>query len=389
MKKDFLTLHLAMLLMLGARPQQTITLGGGKSGVDTLVLKKGQKVKEIFMEISTSGNPHILIDNSNRDFEIRPWDENKISVTTAVTYDSTSTEAELWKRANIDVSENANLIKIKSGFADIGNQRTIITSGKTVTLTGTPSAGAWPADHPDRRSERRTLIIRLPKHARLEIENKFANIYLSGDLADLDLEINNGRVIGMNVDTLILRSKYSFCQFRDSKIIHATLDYGRLLTKDVGYLNIFSNYTTAEFGNVTKAVLEHSNNDSYEMEKVGDIKCKKDYGDLRIENLTGHLEFEGTNSDIKLRNIDPSVELISINNQFADLRLPIKGLRAFVVDFNGKYSTVLADFNKMPMMDSTGRPVTSNSRFFSRAGDDKDKPAQFRINCASCRVDFN
>ncbi|RYE72280.1 MAG: hypothetical protein EOO81_03775, partial [Oxalobacteraceae bacterium] len=71
------------------------------------------------------------------------------------------------------------------------------------------------------------------------------------------------------------------------------------------------------------------------------------YGDLRIGKLSGELDIEGTNADIKIRNILPQVEKVKINDQYADLRLPVKNITNFNVLFKGENATVFTPFDKI------------------------------------------
>ena len=116
------------------------------------------------------------------------------------------------------------------------------------------------------------------------------------------------------------------------------------------------------------------------------------------------------------------MKLIRINNKYADVRLPVKQLTNYYVDFNGYYSTVFAPFQKeVPSGDpdhakATGTAVKTievpdertmrdlsqwdkdkrnaptremaPNRFTSTVGNIKDKHTRFELVCNACTVDF-
>lgn len=390
MQKKLTIVALAIVQALCAWSQQTIIRGG--SGADILDTKKGQKVKEISREIDYLKNQRISISASNRNIEVRTWNEPKIGIKAEVNYDSTSSysEADLWRRANIEISDGQNFIKIKADAMNAGIQNQIITGGKATTIGAAHGAGPINLSRSqfEELSSKKSLVIYVPSQASLEILNRFSDIHISSSLSCLDLELNNGRVITTDVDSLILHSKFSWGQFGNIRKAHIVSDYGRFFVKSAGDVNSFSNYSTIEISDVSMLLLNHSNNDTYEIGQAKNIKCQKDYGELRIERLSGQLEFEGTNSDIKVRDISSSINLIKINDQFADIWLPVRKLQNYSIDFTGEYTTVLSDPDRLPRTDSAGKPTTSTSRFFSNVGSSNENKARFEIRCASCKIDF-
>ena len=89
-----------------------------------------------------------------------------------------------------------------------------------------------------------------------------------------------------------------------------------------------------------------STNDEFEVEDVTDIRGRKNYGNLRITRLTGSIEMDGSNADVKIRNVGANVKLIKINNRYADIRIPLRDMKNYAVDFLGSYSTVYGDFER-------------------------------------------
>ena len=55
---------------------------------------------------------------------------------------------------------------------------------------------------------------------------------------------------------------------------------------------------------------------------------------------------DGSNADVKIRNVGANVKLIKINNRYADIRIPLRDMKNYAVDFLGSYSTVYGDFER-------------------------------------------
>jgi hypothetical protein len=112
--------------------------------------------------------------------------------------------------------------------------------------------------------------------------------------------------------------------------------------------------------------------------------------------------------------------MIKISNKYGDVRLPVKNLKNYFVDFTGYYSTVFTPFAKtvvkedekkqtevkdekesseaeMLEMARAGEYFRSSStltgevapkRFTGTVGDVNGKHTKFQLTCHSCTVDF-
>jgi hypothetical protein len=262
---------------------------------------------------------------------------------------------------------------------------------------------------------KKSVVIYIPKENSLDIDSKYAEITIDGNLNKLNVDITNGGLDMGDVNKLFLRSKYSNVTVGNIKTAEVELINGRFIAKDADDLDLDTKYATIEAGSVKKLMIR-STNDEYEMEEVGSITCRKNYGNLRITKLLNSMELDGTNADVKIRNIGDAVESIKINNKYADIRLPMRNVKNYSVAYQGAYSTVYANFEKKPVMEkeetkSTGKKgnqisdlksvtVTgsltyagsfdadnnADSHFTASVGDGKG--AKLDLKCQNCTVDF-
>ena len=374
---------------------------------------KDLKSKEISMELPAAKSAEIYIEN-NRNLDIKVWDQPKVKIVTTVTYDGDSnkvTDAEWFEKMNFSFRSTANSVKIKVGAN--GNNFYIV-NGNSISWGGANLDFANNLASIQGKGKK-SVTIYVPKENSLDIDSKYAEISIDGNLNKLSVDITNGGLDVGDVNKLYLRSKYSNINVGNIKTGEVELINGRFIAKDADDLDLDTKYATVEAGAVKKLMIR-STNDEYEMEEVGSIICRKNYGNLRITKLTYSMELDGTNADLKIRNIGEGLESIKINNKYADIRLPMRYVKNYTVAYQGAFSTVYASFEKKPVTEkeevkTTGKKENMNSdarssnvnrsfTFSMASGDESNtdshftasvgdgKGAKLDLKCQNCTVDF-
>ena len=374
---------------------------------------KDLKSKEISMELPAAKSAEIYIEN-NRNLDIKVWDQPKVKIVTTVTYDGDSnkvTDAEWFEKMNFSFRSTANSVKIKVGAN--GNNFYIV-NGNSISWGGANLDFANNLASIQGKGKK-SVTIYVPKENSLDIDSKYAEISIDGNLNKLSVDITNGGLDVGDVNKLYLRSKYSNINMGNIKTGEVELINGRFIAKDADDLDLDTKYATVEAGAVKKLMIR-STNDEYEMEEVGSIICRKNYGNLRITKLTYSMELDGTNADLKIRNIGEGLESIKINNKYADIRLPMRYVKNYTVAYQGAFSTVYASFEKKPVTEkeevkTTGKKENMNSdarssnvnrsfTFAMASGDESNtdshftasvgdgKGAKLDLKCQNCTVDF-
>jgi hypothetical protein len=190
--------------------------------------------------------------------------------------------------------------------------------------------------------------------------------------------------------------------------------------KNVTTMDIESKSSRIEYEKGGSLIIR-STIDEYTIDEIDKVEGRKTYGSMRIGQLNNSLQVEGSNADIKIRTISPTVELVKINTLFANLRLPVKNITNYVVKFEGMYSSVYAPFEMVPVTKPDEKPTpttgseqekngNSNSGtlpsiigqapnqfgqqpnvqrgFTASSGDIKGKHTKIEIVCPQCLVDF-
>lgn len=372
---------------------EAITVVGYKKDIKDL------NSKEVSQEVAAPKGGEIFLENNNRPIVVKTWAEQKVKVVTTVFFEGEGklSDEEWFEKLNLSLRTLGNSVKIKSGNV----------SGGSYTVLGNTYGWNWGSDGVavfngqgqnigTKSNTRRVVTVYVPANSKMDIETRYADIEL-GDLANLRLDITNGNVEGGNVNELKLRSRYGNASFGNSKYAEVELTNGRLTLAGADELDIDSKYATIEVGS-SKKITMHSTNDEYELEEVGSLSGTKNYGNLRITKLNTSLEMDGTNADIKIRNVGASLDNISIDNKYADIRIPLRNVKSYSVDFTGPYSSVYGNFEKKLVPVAEDKTKTENnqmrwaevdsnnpSRFTAKVG---DGGAKLVLKCQNCTVDL-
>jgi len=154
-----------------------------------------------------------------------------------------------------------------------------------------------------------------------------------------------------NIEKLQLRSTRG--NFNGASVTEADIElsHARFALKQLNKGIVTSNYSTIEI-EALKDVKLSSSNDEIDIDNAGALYGVKNYGNLRINQLTGKLDIQGFNSDIKLRRVNSSAQLVKIVNRNADLRLPSGDLANFSVDVRGSYNKIYSSFAEKTTVDT-------------------------------------
>lgn len=305
------------------------------------------KSKEVSQEINMPKSGEIYIENNTRSIQVKTWDQQKVKVMTTAYFEkeSTLTDEEWFEKMGISLKALGSSVKIKSGASSFGSYA-YATSGQNVVV-GYPTtiynqSGSFSKSG---NTNKRLLTIYVPAGSKLDIETRYSDLQLPANVGDVLLDITNGNFEAESLNKLRLRSKYANANLRDIKEAEIEFANGRFTANNIDDLDIESKYATIEMASAKKIKMV-STNDEFEVEDVTDIRGRKNYGNLRITRLAGSIEIDGSNADVKIRNVGANVKLIKINNRYADVRIPLRDMKNYSVDFIGSYSTVYGDFER-------------------------------------------
>jgi hypothetical protein len=257
----------------------------------------------------------------------------------------------------------------------------------------------------------------IPAGSKLDIDNQYGDVTIAMNLDEAKLDVSNGTLDMQDVKKLELTGKYCNANFGNIQSAEIEFQNGTLHALEIGDLDLDSKYSTIEYDKGRDLYLR-SQADNITIDEISKVEGRKTYGSVRIDMLNGNFDLDGNNVDIKIRNINPNVEMIKINNRYGDVRLPVKNLKNYFVDFTGYYSAVFTPFAKTIVKEEERKPGENNTqkseqelleianageyyrlssslagelapkRFTGSVGDVNGKHTRFQLTCHSCTVDF-
>ena len=316
-----------------------------------------QTENEIKREFIVQKNAKIRLSSSNKNLQISSWKEDKVKVSFVLNNVDDKNSEDVFQKAGIDAGQLGNTVNISINSSSIND-----------------------------KYKARTLIIYIPESAKLTADSRYGNITFTNYFSNLDLDLTNVNVEAGNISTLKLNSKYG--NFNVGDIGSAQVDFinGTFSAGNIDEMDLDTKYSNIEIASV-KQLSFNSTNDDYNIENAVNIQGRKNYGNMRISELSGSIQLDGTNADVKIRNITASVREIKIDNKYASLQLPLKDLKDFVIDFIGAYSTVYAPFEKTSKeLNGSSEGLNTGDHFTATVG--RGAGAKVDVKCQNCTVDF-
>ena len=378
--------------------------------------------KEISQEVAAPKGSLIRLVSSSGKLNIKSWDQSKVKVTVQFTYDTvskTSTDESLFEELGISIKPFSNRVDIltKRVFTHGSVPAKIPPSELRALDVRNPKAKTIRSvggfkDLPGGKSNIIAMTVMVPVNSKLDLENKYGDVTISMDMDDAKLEVSNGTLDAQNIRNLTLISDY--CNVNLGNVEKGEVEFynGTFRAQNINDLDMDSRSSNIEYEKGDYLYLR-SQTDEIDIKEITKVDGRKVYGSIKIDQLKGSFDLEGNNVDIKFRDISPDVTLIKINNKYGDVRLPVKSLKNYFVDFTGYYSTVFAPFQKQVIKEDEVKAADSDEqekiailkasqnfkpggsvgelaprRFTSTVGDNKSKHTRIELICNSCTVDF-
>jgi hypothetical protein len=312
-----------------------------------------------------------IIIATTRNLTIRTWKENKVKLETTVRHQGLSElSTEEWmKTLGLDLRLFGSTVKVKNLTSSYALTTTdalspsynfVYSSGTTYTSTITSKIGKAGSNEMifDGNGKQigtvegqRKVVLTIPENSLVEMDTKYGNVVVENDLRELIVANNGSNIDAKNLNKLSLRSSNGNLSAQNITTADIEINHGRLKIKSINDGTVTSTYSTAEIETINNLNL-NSTSDEIEIDEAKQINGTKNYGSLRINRLTTGINLAGQNSDIKIRNISSSVDLVKISNRNAELRLPVRDLKAYNVEVKGRYNNLLAGFVQDMLEDS-------------------------------------
>lgn len=362
-----------------------------------------QQVIQVTDEIPCDASPTVFIGNIIRRATVRTTHENKVRLVTTVAYEGNCryTNEDWLKVLELKVSGSTGYVNVKCGNMEpLGKSDSRSFLPSPMPFPTFPARSHHTPELPQRQTRnnltpsgtmvfdangkylyrrgliRRDIILYVPAGSRLDIDSRYAEIILDSNMKEVDARISSGGLTMKDAGRLVLTGAYGSIYADNIGDAEVVLNHGWFHAKNISTLAITTKVSTLELGAIGRVKI-NSNDDQYEMEAAGMIYGEKNYGSIRIDTLKNSLELTGVNADIKIHTIEPQVSLVKIDDQYADLRLPVDDLKDYTVHFEGNNSNVYVPFDIPPAADADFNVAVGTG-----------KKNSFRLKCSNCMVDM-
>lgn len=431
-----------------------VVVDGKVVSADTIITETDtttriMRAKEVSMELPYTKGTTVHIENTYRKVTIRPSKDNVVRLATTAYYygDSAFTNEQWLGKLNIQMQKTDTGITIRSGniTGNTGTGRSLFysystneppvatasdggqnqkTRDNTQTLSGRATVTAYGSARGYSYTNgttvfndqgavfyssglKRELTVYLPAGAALNISSKYADVSVEHDVTLIRATITSASLDMAGAATATITSNYGNISTGNLGKATISLTSGKLLMKNADQLHLVTKYTKVEAG-TCRILNMQSVSDDYDIDEVKELAGQQHYGSLRVDKLTGSVNLKAASADIKFRNIEPTVSAITIEDKYADVRLPVNALKNYEVAFSGQYSSVFAPFERKEATvgnETTANSVTttaygsgasggsatshrSTNNFTATVGDVKAAHTVFTLTCTSCNVDF-
>lgn len=358
--------------------------------------------KEISMEMNVGKTAEIYFENTQRTVEIKTWEQPKVKIVTTVWFEGEGklSDEEWFEKLNISMKTLGTGIRIKSNTVSGGGSYYASGQAYAWSSGGGSSVAIFDGEGKNlgtKSNGKRIVTLYIPKDNKLDLESKYADVSIANPIKKLEADITNGNLelLG-DINNLMLRSKYSNVTIDVVNTGEIDFINGNITIREAKDLELDTKYSNVEIGTAAKLNFT-SNNDEYDIDEAGSIVGRKNYGNFRITKLSESLEMDGTNADVKVKNIASTVTAIKIDNKYADLRLPMRNIKNYSVDYEGPYSTIYANFEKKakPTTNKTTKTSWSNNGCDDCASENNftatvgtGAGTKVEVKCQNCTVDF-
>ncbi len=340
---------------------------------------QSQPTRSALAKKSYSARPTVRINSKYCKLIIKSAENNEISITSSYIHNAADdSQAKLTSRLfssqGIEVNELQNRLDIyvNPSLKSIDSGET--SNSKILLL--------------------KELTIYIPPSTSLDINSHYGDIVIHQPIEKAIITVSNATLDAADINELTLNGLY--CNAHLGNIKNAIIQFNKssLHAMEIEDMDIDSKNSVIDYSN-GKRIYIISWVDEINIQSIDDVDGRSTWGSIGITELKRSLTLQSQKTNIKLRKVSPGAEYININNKHSEMRISLRNIENYSVDFTGKESTTITPFEKKR---STGTVATH----LSEADSGKEQPESFtgsrgnlnqqhtriKVTCDSCIVDF-
>jgi hypothetical protein len=284
-----------------------------------------QKVSKIISKDFTMAHMGKLrLDNKYGDVTITGWDKNKISIIVDITviHKKKENAENLLKRISAHIKDQNGVTNVTSVIAEK-------SSGFFAKYFSLPDAFDF-----DRGNVQIDYAIHIPVNAKLDITNKFGDIFIEGWHGKLKVDLQHGDMrVNEDLNNADINIRYGNANVKAIDYANIHLKNSEIKIDGAKDLNINSSGSRIKVGQCTSLEI-YSNKDVINIENVGTLLGSLKYSDMRLNGLSKSMDLDLKIADLTIYEIQNPQVQINLNQVSSEIILHIS-------DFAFKFDAVL------------------------------------------------
>lgn len=293
--------------------------------------------KEINKEYSIDADGTVKLNNRYGDINIRTHSKNQVIINVTITTDAPneSRAEEVFDRINVDFSNSSDYVSAKTEIGDHGSSwwKSMWKGNNNIEF--------------DIHYE-----VYVPNQVKLDIENRYGNVYLPNMMNDVDLELKYGDAqIGNlsgdlefdisygnasinSVEDISIDIGYGDVDINSAKQIQMESKYSDIRIEEAEYLDLESKYDDFRIGTIG-TIKNEGKYDEFDIKRVDVFEIDTKYTDIEIRDLGKSGQFYTGYGSIDIDNALPSLESFDVQGRYTNISLTIPS--GFEIEFEGDY----------------------------------------------------
>ena len=286
-----------------------IILGAGKT-----VLAE-EKTKKYHESWSAAGVETLNISNKFGEVKFKNDGGTDITIDVLVTVDASSEKkaTELLDMIDVDISKSGTTVKAETSIENNFQSRS-----------------KFSIDY----------VINVPSDKNLVVSNKYGNTVVNKLNANGDFDIQYGNI---NANELVapaggkmnLHLAYGKGNIETTGNLNIDISYSNISLGTVNDLLLESKYSTVEFDK-GRIVQIDSKYDKFNFGRVKSVTATTKYSNMKIDYLASILKIETGYGSVRVTDVDPNFESVSITNSYGQISLGLKNA-SYTVDAKCQY----------------------------------------------------
>ncbi len=303
---------------------------------------KQEKTKTINKTFTVKKDATVSVDNKYGNITIATWNKKEVAIEVTITVKGNNEDRIEERLENITVEFDANESAV---FA-----KTILEK----------SRNSWSFWNQNRNiSHQINYEIKMPVSNNVNLDNDYGSIFidnLDGN-ADINCDYGNITVAALNGENNFINLDY--CNNSNIEFMKkgdVSLDYSKISINNSESLDLNADYTTAIIGK-TNTISYNADYGAVTIKEANDIEGNSDYTNIKFGLVKNSVNVEVDYGAIKIDELAPSFKNVSIESQYAAVKIYVNPSTSFNFEIDLKYANLNGEKDKIKYTTKSQKPT--------------------------------